>query len=148
MLYISKHILILFSPAVCVPVVRIVVFEYKCMHVVFEYKCMRTRIFLETCLKQSIFTYKGMHVYAQEYNTLRLYWTICSDFFTMCAMLPSLGQFWRWGLFHNNWGHHSPILKHSILIVMYVTYTIYYSTNCSDFVYVWGGGGLSDGCGD
>ena len=42
---ISQHISILFSPAVCVhglsyKVVRVVIFEYKCMHGVFEYKCM------------------------------------------------------------------------------------------------------------
>ena len=43
MVSISQDISILFSPAVYVlsyTVVRIVIFEFKCMHVVFEYKCM------------------------------------------------------------------------------------------------------------
>ena len=73
------HVHIILTCSICLSyrVVRVVIFEYKCMPVVFEYKCMhvvfeykcihvvfelsactykRTIIFLETCLKQSIFT--------------------------------------------------------------------------------------------
>ena len=58
---IIQYISILFSPAPVLnyTVVRIVIFEYECMHVVLEYKYMHlytNKNILEPCLKQTIFT--------------------------------------------------------------------------------------------
>ena len=80
MVSISQYISIIFSPGVYVlssTLVHIVIFEYKCMDVVFDISACtykRTKIFLEPCLKQSIFTYTCMHVYARGYSMTCKYW--------------------------------------------------------------------------